>query len=199
MYGLHSNNFHYTLHCQLRAYHVSLHETGLATSLTVPSVRISTGQQIFLFSKTFSWDQAYPVSHSMVTGLKRPWRDADHTSSYRRVWVQLYRYRSMRLMVYWVITLSCRICKVSSAPNTEPSWSQEMRAMWNVPKSAFCTALTHEVGQYIASLYDMPLHVTEMCERRMEQSVQACNYHFSYHHHQTNPLLIHPLYHFCVQ
>jgi len=59
---------------------VSLHEAGLATSLlTVPTVRISTGQQIFLFSKTFSWDRAYPVSHSMVTGLKRPLRDADHS------------------------------------------------------------------------------------------------------------------------
>jgi len=33
------------------------------------------GQHIFLFSKTFSWDRAYPVSHSMRTGLKRPWRD----------------------------------------------------------------------------------------------------------------------------
>jgi hypothetical protein len=54
--------------------------SGSATSLrTVPSVPISTWQQIFLFSRTFRWNQAYPGSHSMVTRLKRPWRDADHS------------------------------------------------------------------------------------------------------------------------
>jgi len=95
------------------------------------------GQQIFLFSQTFRSHRAYPVSHYMVTGLKRPWRDVDHSPPATVEFKNGCSYTATDLPVSWcngVNALSGRICKVSSALSTEPSRSEEIRAMWNVPR-----------------------------------------------------------------